>query len=493
MTRDPRKYVRPIASRTGWEFGDHLGAVDVLPHTIRLETQYEVASYLERLYGPSSAVGAEVFTRMLEGREHAMFTGSDQFRQLLVATFLISDHQKALASFRLILPSDTDEELAKLLNEVEFKRLHSDVQFFVSSRKVVVEEECRSRLSKSGDYIRLDREAFDFSSIKSVESGTQNSVKLSIQGKNRHILRGRLRTSEKVSLPLSEFAKNDRIIDVGSFDSAKITHAVHDLIDHLWFAQILREAGVLDRYRHLLSSIGNPDIARHFSRESEIFASIGFGTRLRHNMPHGMFTPVRPEILLKLLRSDRDYYKSQAAFILERVCRNTSVGTDNFDYSKSYDPRTYAERIKDHRLLPIQRTRRGLEYASLSFVYSNYLTELNEQRRKHGKIKVFSGNKVLGELNPFCPAFIGLFVEAHHELMKPSNKHLDRLTAAHAQIEYYLTELATSENFPTSPTELILDLNSLNDTAIFASLRPETIQWIRSNPGYMASKQNHSV
>lgn len=477
-----------IGGLTPVEFGAHLGEVDSLPALINLERRKRVREYLRDLYGATSDQAIGAFVRMLEGRDHASFEASPDYLERLSLTFLVPDLRRALASFRRVVPSDADEELTKLLNDQEFARIHADVQFLLSRNESAMVDECTGRVCSGGPFERADREAMEGrggpSLYKAIDEGV--TLRLRIDGYRR--IRTYARDVARELVPLTEFVKNDRIVDVGHHQESKVSHGIHDLVDHLWFMDLLKRTGVLDRHRGLFRLLGNEDLRRAFSRESEIVASIAFGTRFRHVMPHGMQPSFRPERLLKILLSHPHSTTERATAILLQLCRQDGRFRTKQDdtQSRALDSSLYEEIRAPLAGSQPQRFRRSIEYWSLAFVFSNYIVELNEQRRKHGRLKLVDNGYVLGELNPFSPAFVAYFVEAHHELLRPSNKHLDTLTLAHLQLETFLQDAAGIRRTPPDEPVCTLSLGNLRDVSVLRFVQPEIVRWIRANPGYLA-------
>ena len=143
---------------------------------------------------------------------------------------------------------------------------------------------------------------------------------------------------------------------------------------------------------------------------------------------------------------------------------------------------------------PMQR-----EAQSLAFVFSNYLTELDEQRRKHGKIKRKDTRtkKILGELDPWSPDYLSFFVEAHNLLLNSKNRHRNTLHLVHLLFEDFLNKNDSLEGGTlilhmntvlNQWTELARDGDELAAPLMGLSLPPERINWILANPGFTAIK-----
>ena len=121
-------------------------------------------------------------------------------------------------------------------------------------------------------------------------------------------------------------------------------------------------------------------------------------------------------------------------------------------------------------------------------MFSNYITELNEQRRKHGCIKQRRGDGTLQELHPYDLDFLSFMVEAHHQLMKPKNKHLDALGKAQLMVEEFLLDVA-NERAP-APYERVFTLSARDAYRAEATRVPfGRVRWMLEHYGFAASPQ----
>ena len=93
-------------------------------------------------------------------------------------------------------------------------------------------------------------------------------------------------------IPLIEVLKNKKILDVSGFQDSKISHAIHDTIDHAWLFWMLKERGLFEKYLGLFDAIGNPEATDIYKREGEVVASIGFGVRYWANIEAGFIPKV---------------------------------------------------------------------------------------------------------------------------------------------------------------------------------------------------------
>jgi hypothetical protein len=130
----------------------------------------------------------------------------------------------------------------------------------------------------------------------------------------------------------------------------------------------------------------------------------------------------------------------------------------------------------------------GPEWRSLGFTYSNYVTELNEQRRLFGRIKYRDAKtqRIIGELDPASPDYLCFFIEAHHALLKSSNKHRNALFFTHFIIEEYLRQV-TGKGRPkvVAITPHLMDGSRLRNSQVVPS---PVSEWMFRNYGFTANR-----
>lgn len=150
----------------------------------------------------------------------------------------------------------------------------------------------------------------------------------------------------------------------------------------------------------------------------------------------------------------------------------------------------HMEAFRHVRFLASQPHRR--EAQSLGFVFSNYISELDEQRRRFGKIKFLDSEtyEVTGELDPIGADFLSFFVDSHRTLHDRKNKHRDTLLRVHVLIEFYLADRSVAESgeglsFHFNPLEWDDDiLRRANET-----LPQQRLLWMARNYGFTAVRE----
>jgi len=226
----------------------------------------------------------------------------------------------------------------------------------------------------------------------------------------------------------------------------------------LWGCDKIEKAGILDRYADMFDSIGSPQSTDIYKREGEIVASVAFGVRYFHTLPSA-FGP--------LMRSSQ----------IEAHLDDLFVDGD-----------------LEERHMEAYRTLKGMrkgsmDWQSLGFSFSNYLTELDEQRRKFGRIKQVDpkSKRLVGELDPFSPDFVCFFIDTHQQLMSSKNKHRDDLFRFHILLEEYLTAFATEQIPQDQP--FVVKPDELRDIDFSVTTLPhQRLRWMRNNLGFTATR-----
>jgi hypothetical protein len=256
-------------------------------------------------------------------------------------------------------------------------------------------------------------------------------------------------------VPLTEILKNERIAEMTFIGRSKVSTLIHDTIDHVWLYSLLADKGILAKFGQMFNAIGNPDKFDIYMRESEIVASIGYGVRYYANVEVGF----KPKVLIE-----------EIAARLEEFF-DTNVLEDR-----------HMDAYRHIRLLAGSPTLR--ESQSLAYVFSNYLVELDEQRRKHGRINYRNEDmEIIGELDPWSADFLCFVIETHRLLLDSKNKHRDNLLRAHLILEQHLCspEAIKDGNSLTIDGD---DLDKIDLSEI--SLPPERVMWMARNYGFTA-------
>ncbi len=396
------------------------------------------------------------------GSVHEVERIGNQFSKKLLDAYLLDDPREAMVRFRSIEPHTVDEEMALLITDEQFYKIHGDLFEHLAGKEEYFKEQVRERLDpKSGQIAKNDRYQFNGNETKrSLSEILIRGVPISVMEKHveSDLLKDKYEEAMRLGVPVIELLKNEKILNANGFPESKVSVAVHDIMDHAWGFWVLQKSGLLDKFSGFFDSIGNPELTDIYKREGEIPASICFGVRYWANQERGFVPTVSAYDMRAKMEGylDHDELKPRhmAAF---RILRNMTPDSH--------------------------------EWQSLSFTFSNYVTELDEQRRKHGKIKQRDNEtrQIIGELPINDPDFMSLFVELHHELMQSNNKHRDNLFRAHILLEEFIQSIAKGEVSPKS--EFVVKVQDLENYDYEATnLAPQTIRWMFRNYGFMATK-----
>jgi hypothetical protein len=443
-----------------------LAKPDSVERVLDLQQRWTAAEYLKSVFTrqskSSTGDGLCAKERALSpilGPTHYVDEIGNQFMSRLVDVFLVQEGGRSLELFRRLVASTSDEEAVLLANDAEFVRYHSGLWSHLDEKEREIRQYARVEFRQV--VTKLDGEQFSRRAITTGPSLTYcqlHGLKIEPNTTSLGVIRDAQIEVGEGRLPILEVLKNQRILTLNGLTNSKVSHTVHDALDHIWFFDLLQRRGILDRHGDFLTSIGNPEEFDLFSRESECVASISFGARLWANQQIG-FTPIWG---VQDIRSRLD----------------EAFRRDQLEERQLPAYRTVLELSE----IPFSR-----EAQSLAFVWSNYLVELDEQRRKQGEIK--QGRRGPSKvLDPWAPDYLCFFIDAHHELCNPKNKHRDNLLRVHLAIEEYLT----SERV-LSGEQFVLRVPRLHDTNVWdpndTPLPHRRIEWMSRHFGFTALRE----
>jgi len=403
---------------------------------------------------------------------HSVHHVSDEFAVRLIEAILgpedDKDSRKAFERYKSVPYHTTDEELALLLNEAQFQNFYEQLQSHLLNAEKSIH---RSSIEHLREIAKADEKQFRVEEGRSLAKMLENGLGISLAPEAHDDWKEALRICGDGPTPVTEILKNKRLVEVSGLGNSKISLVIHDAIDHLWFINVLNEEGFFAKYSRLFRSIGNPMATDLYKREGEAIASISFGVRSWTNFQVGYAPTWTIHDIATMFDEHLDGKRldethSDAHRIIRRLARN-----------------------------PFSR-----EAQSLSFVYSNYRTELDEQRRRYGTIKYrnLETNRIEGELDPQGADYLSFFIEAHNLLVgavekrhdgRPRVKHRDTLLRIHLLFESRLADKEAASRgegirwslFPQKLNEL--DISSIN-------LSPERIRWISHNFGFTAVRES---
>lgn len=424
---------------------------DTYATLLRLEERHSTAALLRRELCRSDLSETQRARLALERKGHAVHHLTNQFAVQLVDCFESADINEAFHKFKSIPSHTLDEEMAILTNRVEFQRIFDKVR---AARLTSSRAHHDSIVSHREQIDKDDRKQFKTEAARSLPAILKDGVRARLLQKSAAAIRHARETAGTGAIPVTEILKSDRVMGVNNFGDTKVSQVIHDVIDHVWLFNLVSDTGLYRKFDSLFQAIGNPLHTDIFKREGETIASIGFGVRYWAQMPVG-FVP--------------------------------RIGIDTLHqcFEALFDKGELTERHYDAFRIVRALAREPLSRPaqSMGFVFSNYITELDEQRRKHGEIKMRdeATEQLVGVLNPWSPDFLCFFVETHAQLLDSKNKHRDHLFAAHLLLEDFLTSDDAADS------EFVIKLDDLIDVSHLASRIPDgRIEWISRHYGFTA-------
>ena len=418
-----------------------------------LQRRYVATKFVKKWFEMLDLTPMEKELRFLgRGQRVPVERINNQFAAKIMPMLMIPDRDTSLEEFRSVSPHTDDELLVALTNDAEFSDLHGALQEHLTYTESSIREET---LANQARIERNDKSQFsEAPTHRTLEAIRQNGVTIKVRPDALEMLR-HANIIARSDRPLIEYLKNERVLNINKFDESKISLAVHDFMDHAWTFALIQDTGLLHKYAEMFASIGNPQHFDIFKREGEIVASIAFGVREYETMRPG-FEP--------LVETDKIREYLDVLFV-----------EDKLDISRHMDALRILKGLKPG----------SLEWQSLGFVFSSYITELDEQRRKHGVIKQhdLQTAEVLGELDPYSPDFLCFFIEAHHQVLKPKNFHYNDLARFQVLLEDYLVGIASGNL--SDDAELNVKLSILRNIDFSGvQISAGRIRWIREHYGF---------
>lgn len=441
--------------------------IDKPEDLIELERVFVATQFIKSQYRQPNLTPLERALAPLNQPMHAVSHIGNQFSAKIIPCFMEPNIENALSDLRKITPHTTDEELVLLIRDDQFNTMHAELHNHLAKEEEQIVQTALERLESEPDpsnpnksqVTRNDKYQFNGNETRrSLENMLAVGVQIALNPESLPVVAEANEQADDGILPVTELVKNEEILVVNGFGGSKISLAVHDAVDHVWTFDLAERVGLFNKFSLLFNSVGNPQSTDLFKREGEMVASIAFGVRYWATMENGFKPLFDVNDLLKIMDGQ-------------------------FDTGALADRHMSAYKI----LRALAQQPYSRESQSLGFVFSNYMTELQEQRRKHGKIKQrdLHTNRIIGELDVSSPDYLSFFIELHHELLSARNKHRDDLLRNHILLEEYLCAIARGDvNTGEQLTVRVQDLKEVDFSRTI--LPPTRINWMARNYGFTA-------
>lgn len=439
--------------------------IDRFDEIIQLEKESAAIEYIRNSYAQKDLDAKSRALAPIIAPMHAVQEIGNQFAKKILPAFMCNSPQEGLAKFRGITAQTIQEEMVLLTNDEQFLNMHTGLGIYLETNKNNFAIIASERLNpKNGQITINDRLQFrGIETLASLENILHEGVKIRLEPAAARLVKEKAKIAQSGPIPVTEYIKNHRILNINGFKESKISLAAHDVMDHAWTFNLLNTKGYLNEYSEMLDSIGNPHLTNIFFREGEAIASIAYGVRYWSMMEPGFMPVITTLDIAKLM--DEMFDKGELSE--ERHLRAYKV------------------------IRKLSNEQHSREAQCLGFSFSNYCTELDEQRRKHGKIKQRDpvSGRVIGELNVLSADFLSFFIEAHHEILQSSNKHRNDLFVFHITLEEFLK--GVGEGSVLDDETLVIKVQDLRTKDVSSTtLSAERLHWMFRNYGFTGVKDS---
>ena len=426
---------------------------DELTHLVDLERRHQTAqNVLGALVDPEATVCPHQADEAFDLRQHV----DNQFAIRIASCFATDDPERGYQDLKDIKPATATEQKCVSIDPDTFMSLYRDNQDQLTADADEIERLCVERFGST--IAQTDRYQFSGRGRRGIAAMREQGVEILLSEAEVDAGISPERGVNGTTLPLIESNKNRRLLSVCGFGDTKVGTAVHDVIDHMWTFDYLDKVGLLDKFGDMFDAVGDPGGTDIFKREGEIVAAISFGLRLLQ-VTSESYSPMIQ--LADVRRIFNDYHITG------------KLG------SRHQKARQILNEVR-----PGSR-----EQLALEFGISSYLAELDEQRRKYGRIKQrgtgFDGSAT--ELDPLGPDYLSFFIEANRALMRAGKEHQGALLRTHALLEGHLESVASGK---IPPDQVInLGMSELNDLDIRSTdVPPRKLEWMARNFGFSATR-----
>jgi hypothetical protein len=158
------------------------------------------------------------------------------------------------------------------------------------------------------------------------------------------------------NVPIIEKVKSEKLFGINGYGSSKVLHLLHDVMDHPWLFKHLTDEGVFKTYSDFLESIDLSNEGFLYSRQAELVAGIGFGSRrwefASHTDEHVLLTTEHISEILgnssdeRIMRASERFktldirHQAQILFVLENAIIQTADERRRFGSVKQKNTQT---------------------------------------------------------------------------------------------------------------------------------------------------------
>ena len=258
------------------------------------------------------------------------------------------------------------------------------------------------------------------------------------------------------SKPIVEHIKNEKLLIINGFRQSKTALMIHDSFDHFWTYNLLENAEILKRYAVFLQKVGNPHTTDIFCREGELIASVAFDFRFA-------------------CLSD----KLDSFFTLDQI--------KEFFYNAS------ELTCNQEKALAIitNKNKNSVFIKRLLHVVSGVVTELMEQRRKHGYVRLLGNDQNSAILCALDLEYLALIIEVYDCLDANKDKAFHALSNIVLILENYLLNFVLNKQ---EQQELVLTLNDIDNFNVHeCNLSQERISYLKNHLATLSNRSHMKI
>lgn len=315
------------------------------------------------------------------------------------------------------------------------QEIHTEVEILmltISDREDAVQDQERSDYYKKSDVTQTTHRTTRLNLGWFMNNG------LAVRAQEGSADVERLRDSQmQTEVPLIETFKASRILNVNGFENSRAMHLIHDLVDHPVLFNMLRTSSIFERYADFLDSIDFTEETFLYSRQAELVASVGFGSRRWELVKARGDSPLlAPSDIIEVLETSGD----------ERCHRAARAFEDS---------------------APLRE--------QAQFVIENMVVQIADERRRYGSVKMKDASGSMAPMPLLEPLYLAFLIDSVRALQNSSTYETTQVQAI-CMVEEVLKEIRQGKVDDT-----IYLRPSRIGTSFSTEVIPETVDWIAAH------------
>jgi len=238
-------------------------------------------------------------------------------------------------------------------------------------------------------------------------------------------------------IPLIEQFKSARLLRINGFGSSRSMHLIHDVIDHPWLFNALTANGVFEKYYDFLDSVDLNAESFLYSRQAELVASVGFGSRRWElEKERGDQFLLESDDIVSLIRTSQD----------ERCIQASDTFTADDSVRKQ-----------------------------AQFVIENMAVQIADERRRYGAVKMRDQNGLMKPMPLLHPVYLAFLIDSVKVLQE-----IDESDKAQIQTICMVEEVLETIKGGNTGKEMRVEPSRIGNK-FTTNISPKKIEWISQN------------